>query len=110
MTARKTTPEPGPKPTFLVVEDNLHYQSKRHGELVLNLDFPFKILLDAMDTSEEEPDQFMKMLEALGDTATIRKVKDMGSLEAMRLIRRFFAEFEKQAGAGLGESDSSSDS
>lgn len=110
MTARKSPPEPGAKPQFLVVEDNLHYQSKRHGEIVLNLDFPFKIMLDAMDKSEEEADQFVTMLEALGDTQTIRKVKDMGSLEAMRLIRRFFAEFEKAAGADSGKSESSSDS
>ena len=33
---------PGPKPKFIVIEENLHWQKKGGGEIVLDLDIPFK--------------------------------------------------------------------
>jgi len=99
----KSTQEPGPKPTYLVVETNLHYQSKKQGELVLDLDFPFGILIDATQQSGDDRKVFITILEALGDQATLEKVRLLGAVEGMELIQRFFAEFEKLIGSSAGE-------
>jgi hypothetical protein len=105
-----STQEPGPKPTFQVVETNLHYRTKKGDEIVLDIDIPFGILVDVSSGGQSEQEQFVGVLEALGDKATLDKIKALGSIEAMALIMRFFEEFERLVGASVGESKRSSTS
>jgi hypothetical protein len=105
-----STQEPGPKPTFQVVETNLHYRTKKGEEIVLDIDIPFGVLVDVAAGDQNEQQQFVALLEALGDTETLDKVKALGSIEAMALIMRFFEEFERLVGASVGESRRSSTS
>jgi hypothetical protein len=103
-----TSREPGPKPTFQVVETNLHFQSKKQGELVLDLDFPFDIMIDAAAQTESEGQMFMRILKAFGDEETYERVRKIGSIEGMQLVSRYFEEFQKLAGISVGESQGSS--
>jgi hypothetical protein len=105
-----STQEPGPKPTFQVVETNLHYRTKKGEEIVLDVDIPFGILVDVSSGGQSEQEQFVGVLEALGDKETLDKIKALGSIEAMALIMRFFEEFERLVGASVGESKRSSTS
>jgi hypothetical protein len=105
-----STQEPGPKPTFQVVETNLHYRTKKDEEIILDLDIPFGVLVDVSSGGQSEQEQFIGVLEALGDKATLDKIKALGSIEAMGLIMRFFEEFERLVGASVGESRRSSTS
>lgn len=103
--------EPGIKPRFLVVENKLHYQMNSGGELVLDLDLPMGIVLDAISGAQTQEQQFVAMLEALGDTATLTKFRQLGSIsEGMPLVIRFFDDYAKLAGASLGELSGSVDS
>lgn len=99
------------KPLYLVIDDNLYWQAKSGKELVLNLDFPQEILQKVMDGEDEssERDQFLMILDALGDKAVVAEVKKMGALEMMRVVTVFFAEFQKAVDAPLGKSEGSSD-
>jgi hypothetical protein len=104
-----STQEPGPKPTYLVINDVLFYQAKAGDELRFDLDFPGHVFEAAM-RKDDERDQFLLMLEALGDETMAARVRDMGALEQARLIRNFFEAFQKAAGLDSGESSGSSDS
>jgi hypothetical protein len=97
-------PEPGPKPEFIVIEDHLHYRTKAGDEIVLNLDIPFGGLMDAAETEGSDQAQFMAILDVLGDQTIIDRVRALGSIEALKLIARFFEEFNKLVGASVGES------
>jgi hypothetical protein len=98
------------KPQFFVINDTLYYQAKAGDELKFDLDFPGEIFEKVMTDDLEQRDQFLLMLDALGDGAMVARVKKMGALEQTRLIIGFFREFQKAAGATVGESDGSSDS
>lgn len=98
------------KPKYLVINDVLIYQAKAGDELKFDLDFPGEVFEKVMTSDIEERDQFMLMLEAMGDERMATRVRKMGALEQTRLITRFFKEFGKAVGADMGESDGSSDS
>ena len=101
MTARKTTPNPT-KPKFQVVEYNLHYITNAGEELKFNLDIPTGIIFNLK--GDDEQSQFVEMLKAMGDHETLAKFEKLGSLsEGTPLIKRYFAEYEKLAGASVGE-------
>jgi hypothetical protein len=96
--------EPGGKPRFLVVENKLHYQLNAGGEMVLNLDLPMGIVLDAIKGATSQEEQFVAMLDALGDRETLEKFRTLGSIsEGMPLVVKFFDEYARLAGASLGE-------
>ena len=104
MTARKTAATPGPKPKFQVVEYNLHYITNAGDELTFNLDLPSGIIMDAVSKSEAQEEQFVAMLEGMGDEATLAKFRKLGMIsEGFPIINRFFEEFGKLAGADLGK-------
>lgn len=98
------------KPQYQVINDVLYYQAKAGDELKFDLDFPGDVFEKVMTGGIEERDQFMTMLEAMGDQKMAARVRKMGALEQTRLITRFFAEFAKAVGADMGESVGSSDS
>jgi len=98
------------KPKYFVIDDILHYQAKSGEELKFDLDFPGSVLEKIIEGDDTERNQFLTMLDGLGDKATAARVRKMGALEQTRLVNRFFAEFQKAVGADLGESDGSSDS
>lgn len=99
------------KPLFQTINDRLYWQAKSGKELVLDLDFPQSILEKVMGDEDASPrEQFLILLDMLGDKAVVAEVKKMGALELMRVVTVFFDEFEKAVGAPLGKSGSSSDS
>ncbi len=98
------------KPQFFVINDILYYQAKAGDELAFDLDFPGEILEKIVSGDIEERDQFMTMLDMLGDKKMVARVRKMGALEQTRLITGFFREFNKAAMATMGESEGSSDS
>lgn len=108
--ATKTPPTPGPKPTYQVVETNLHYTTNSGKELVLNLDIPFKVLRKVTAETDDETDQFLAMAEMMGVEGLLEQFESMGSIEVLRLITLFFTEFQKLAGMSVGEAQRSSDS
>lgn len=98
------------KPKYLVINDILYYQAKAGDELTFDLDFPGEIMEKVISGDVEERDQFLTMLDMLGDKKMAVRVRKMGALEQTRLITRFFKEFEKAVDADMGESEGSSDS
>lgn len=100
------------KPKFQVINDVLYYQAKAGDELKIDLDFPSEILEKTLSDGDDlsERDQFLTMLEMLGDKHVVARVRKMGALEQTRLVAGFFKEFTKAVGADMGESDGSSDS
>jgi hypothetical protein len=116
MATPRTNPTPtqaaaqATKPKYFVINDVLYYQAKAGDELQFDLDFPGEVLEKVLAGEIDERDQFMTMLEMLGDEKMAARVRKMGALEQTRLITRFFAEFETAVGADLGESEGSSDS
>ena len=95
------------RPRFLVIESNLHVQTTKHGELVLPLDIPTNVFRK-IGGDQEELDQLFAILDALGEAGTAEKLGDLGILETMGIVVRFFSEFEKKAKATMGESGRSS--
>lgn len=108
MSNKTSTHEPGPKPTFQVVEDILYYQSKAGDEIRLDLDFPSSVF-DDIDEAMDEREQFFLMLGSIVDEHWVAKIRAMGALEQSRLIKRYYAEFAKAVRADMGESAGSSD-
>jgi hypothetical protein len=109
MSNKTSTHEPGKKPTFLVVEDFLYFQSKAGDEIRLDLDFPSSFF-DEIEEGTDERDQFFQLLPSIVDEQWVEKIRAMGALEQSRLIKRYYAEFAKAVRADLGESAGSSDS
>jgi len=95
------------RPRFLVIEGKLHVQTSSQGELVLPLDIPTKVFRK-IGGDQEELDQLFSILEALGDSTASEKLENLGILETMGVVVRFFEEFEKKAKASMGESARSS--
>lgn len=95
------------RPRFLVIEAKLHVQTSSQGELVLPLDIPTKVFRK-IGGDQEELDQLFSILEALGDSTASEKLENLGILETMGVVVRFFEEFEKKAKASMGESARSS--
>lgn len=95
------------RPRFLIVESNLHVQTSKEGELVLPLDIPTKVFRQ-IGGEQEELDQLFSILDALGDQDASDKLANLGILETMGIVTRFFEEFSKKAQATMGEASRSS--
>lgn len=104
MSAKKQAPG-----TFAVVDDIIHYTTKRGIALEIDLDFPADVIQKALKGDGDDDEQFSAVKEWLGDDFEAA-FEQMGALERTRFVRTFFAEWEKAAGLPLGESLSSSSS
>lgn len=108
MAAAKTTPEPGPKPEFLVVEDHLKCQTNE-GEISIDLRIPLTRLELFMEMEGVEEKKMPLYLRE-----HILWPEDRDKLEGMRdgakafaILMRFAQEVGERMGASLGESSPS---
>lgn len=112
MTARKTPAKPGPKPEFLLIEDNLHYVGPKSGvEVAVTVDPPMEYLeeiLVGIHADKGESEQFLFILRLLGEDK-INAVRKLRTSEFGRLLNRYMEELQKNLGATLGELPGSSD-
>lgn len=108
MTVAKKTPEPGPKPDYLVVEDHLKCQTAE-GEISLDLRIPIERLELFMDMeSIEEKKIPLYLRESIlwpEDRATIEKMRD--GAKAFAILMRYATEIGERMGVSLGESSPS---
>jgi hypothetical protein len=97
----KTTPEPGPKPDYHVVEDHLKCQTS-DGEISIDLRIPLEKIELFMDIGDLDIDQrhFPRYL-----IDNILHAEDKAKLEGMRDGAKaiaIVAEFARQVGARMG--------
>jgi hypothetical protein len=108
MSTPKTTPEPGTKPKFLVVEDKLIAQTS-NGELKLPLKVKTKVFREIKELPDEL-DQLFALLDGIGDTETAAALDELDIFETQDVVEKFFEEFQTKAKARVGESSRSSGS
>jgi hypothetical protein len=110
MTAKRT-PEPGPKPKFLVVEHTLKCQTG-DGEKSIDLRVPFDRIerLMQMDGVEEKliPRFLLEEILSEEDKATVLSLRD--GAETFAILIEFSKAVTGRLNASLGESAGSSDS
>jgi hypothetical protein len=107
----KRTPEPGPKPKFLVVEHTLKCQTG-DGEKSIDLRVPFERIekLMQMDGVEEKliPRFLLEEILSEEDKATVLSLRD--GAETFAILIEFSKAVTGRLNASLGESAGSSDS
>jgi hypothetical protein len=107
----KRTPEPGPKPKFLVVEHTLKCQTG-DGEKSIDLRVPFDRIekLMQMDGVEEKliPRFLLEEILSEEDKATVLSLRD--GAETFAILIEFSKAVTGRLNASLGESAGSSDS
>jgi hypothetical protein len=114
MASTKTTPEPGPKPDFLVVEDKLKCQTGADGEISLNLLVPLSRIELFMDMGELEIEQkklpryLIDNIMDPADKAVLEGMKD--GAKAILLAGKFAEALGARMGADMGESKGSTES
>jgi hypothetical protein len=110
MTAKKT-PEPGPKPDFLVVEDHLKCQTSE-GEISIDLRIPIvrlELFMDMEDIDEKKMPLYLreKILHP-EDRDKIEGMRD--GAKAFQILMECMKEIGNRMGASLGESSPSTPS
>lgn len=98
--AAKAKPAADTKPEFIIIEDALHFRSKRAGEFVLNLDLTFGAVLDIQDMEDaRDPDEEPGIREVhaifaavCDDEDTVLRARKLTVTELTRLVARFMDE------------------
>lgn len=113
-TPEKTTPEPGPKPDYLVVENNLKCQTSADGEISLNLLVPLErieLFMDMGDLEIEQKKLPRYLIDNIMDPADKAKLESMKDGAGAIMLAQKFAEYLGQRmGADMGESKGSTES
>jgi len=110
MSTRKT---PGPKPPFTIVENNFHATIGTDDgprELVLRLKVPYKLFKKLGAISRDSAlDDFEAFVSAVGapDAMEVLEAAD-DTIEVLAVAQLYFAEFQNQADARMGELGGSS--
>ena len=114
MAPTKTTPEPGIKPEFLVVENRLKCQTEADGEISLNLLVPLERIELFMDMGDLEIEQkklpryLIDNIMDPADKATLEGMRD--GAKAIMLAGKFAEYLGHRMGADMGESKGSTES
>jgi len=112
MTApKRTTPEPGPKPDFLIVEDHLKCQTAE-GEISIDLRIPLtrlELFMDMEGVDEKKMPLYLR--EHILWEEDRKKLEGMrDGAKAFQILMEFAKRVGERMGASLGESSPSTSS
>lgn len=112
MTApKRTTPEPGPKPDFLIVEDHLKCQTAE-GEISIDLRIPLtrlELFMDMEGIDEKKMPLYLR--EQILWPEDRKKLEDMrDGAKAFQILMKFAEKVGERMGASVGESSPSTPS
>lgn len=93
------------KPKYQVVDDVFVAQSEQ-GEIKIRLRFKFKVLR-AVRSLPDETDQFLGLLDGIGDKKTLAQLDELDIFEVAELVQEYFTAFQALQNARLGEASSS---
>lgn len=94
------------KPKYQVV-DNTFYAQTEEGEIAVRLRFKTKLIRSLRDQNGDEIDQFIGLLDGIGDKKSIEQIDELDIFDTAELVSEFFKAFEQKQGARLGESSGS---
>jgi hypothetical protein len=99
---------PSTRPKTMVVGNTFIAQTTDQGEVKVRLIFKTK-LIRAIRDKGDELDQFIALLDGIGDKKTIEQLDELDIFETTEIVSKFFTAFaRRQEIASLGEASGSS--
>lgn len=108
-TTKSRTTTTAAKPEYIVIDDVFIAQTSTQGELRVPLTFKTK-LLRAIRDSGDELDQFIALLDGIGDAQSVAQIDELDIFETTRHVTKFFEAFQEKQDAAVGEALRSSNS
>lgn len=98
---------PAQKPKHMVIGDTFIAQTS-DGELRIPLRFKTKLFRKLVKSDGDEVEQFLDLIEGLGDEATVEKLDELDIFEAADMAGKYFTAWREKQQTTPGEQQRSS--